>query len=75
MCRDWIYSVEVQDWDQHIVNVKELEKRLWEVVEDVRAREKRGEKAVAVGILTADERDLWAKVRLYVSTCWRLTRH
>ncbi|KAG8889405.1 hypothetical protein FRB98_004498 [Tulasnella sp. 332] len=68
MCKDWLYSVEVQDRDQHIVNVKELEKRLWEVVEDVRAREKSGEKAVAVGILTADERDLWAKNREHLLT-------
>ncbi|KAG9007905.1 hypothetical protein FRB94_013852 [Tulasnella sp. JGI-2019a] len=74
MCKDWLYTVEVQDRDQNCVNVNELEKRLWEVVEDVRAREKRGEKAVAVGILTADERDLWAKNRERLMTLSPINR-
>lgn len=45
------------------MNVMDLERRLWEIAEDVRSREKNSEKAVAVGILTADDRDVWAKVR------------
>lgn len=40
-----------------------IERRLAEVVEDVRQREARGEKPARVNILSADERDLWAKVR------------
>lgn len=63
ICKDFLYQVEVQDRNERCLPVLELEKRLWEVVEDVRAREGKGETAVPIGILTADDRDIWAKVR------------
>lgn len=62
LCKDFVYQVEVQDRDERCLPVGELEKRLWEVVEDVRARDAKGEKAVPIGILSADDRDIWAEV-------------
>ncbi len=62
MIKDWIYTVEVYDHGGNRVDVAEIEKRLWAIVHDVKARQSKGEKAKQVGILTADERDIWAKV-------------
>lgn len=61
--KDWIYSVEVIEKDGTPVPPAGIERRLAEVVKDVREREARGERAAQVNILSADERDLWAKVR------------
>ncbi|KAG8904529.1 hypothetical protein FRB99_001612 [Tulasnella sp. 403] len=61
--KDWAYAVEVYDRDGVRIGVGEVERRLWEVVRDVQQRESKGERAVPVGILTADERDTWAKNR------------
>lgn len=64
---DWQYTIEVIDRNSQLINPKELEKRLLQVVEDVSDRLKSGERAVPVGVLTADERDRWADVRLVPS--------
>jgi hypothetical protein len=42
-----------------------LEERLRAVVVDARGRRQRGERAVPVGVLSADNRDVWAKVHTY----------
>lgn len=44
------------------VSAAVIEKRLRDVIRDVRRREGRGERCVPVGRMTADERDLWASV-------------
>ena len=62
MFKDWIYTVEVVEKDGSMVPLATMEKRLRDVVQDVTERESKGEKPVPVGILTADERDTWAKV-------------
>ncbi|KIO31608.1 hypothetical protein M407DRAFT_67722 [Tulasnella calospora MUT 4182] len=66
--KDWVYSVEVIERDGTPVPPAGIERRLAEVVEDVRQREARGEKPARVNILSADERDLWAKNREYLLT-------
>lgn len=73
LCKDFAYQVEVQDRNERRIPERELERRLWDVVEDVRAREAKGEKAVPIGILSADDRDIWAKVNLTASflLSWR----
>lgn len=62
--QNFIYSVEVIEKDGTPTAPAVIERRLAEVVKDVRERVARGEKAPQVGILSADERDLWAKVSL-----------
>ncbi|KAG8980593.1 hypothetical protein FRB90_007606, partial [Tulasnella sp. 427] len=66
--KDWVYSVEVIEKDGTPVPPAGIERRLAEVVRDVRERAARGEKAAQVDILSADERDLWAKNREYLLT-------
>lgn len=65
MVHDWCYGVEVYDSCFNRVPAVEIEQRLKAVVKDVEARIESREKAVPVGVLSADERDTWAKVRFY----------
>jgi hypothetical protein len=69
MLKDWIYSVEILDKSGVLASVKDIEQHLREIVQDVQQREARGEKPVKMGILTADERDAWAKVLCCCSFC------
>jgi hypothetical protein len=62
MLNDWCYTIQVYDGAGRNIGVKELEHRLWEVVQDVQRREAQGERATRIGILTSDERTQWAKV-------------
>jgi hypothetical protein len=62
MLHDWCYAVDVYDEHQTLVNVIEIETRLRAVVKDVEARLERGERAIPIGVLSADDRDVWAKV-------------
>ncbi|KZP00530.1 acyltransferase ChoActase/COT/CPT [Calocera viscosa TUFC12733] len=68
MAKDWVYMVEVLGKDDEILRPREIEERLAEVVRDVEERVKKGEKGEAVGILSADDRDVWAKNREYLLT-------
>lgn len=74
---DWFYRVSVcedassQYLHRHpyflpLATPQQLEARLLAVVADAGARLESGERAVPVGILTADERDMWADVSLLV---------
>ena len=57
MASNWTYAVEVIDANGGIASPALLEQRLLAVVEDVRSRLARGERAVPVGVLTTDDRD------------------
>ncbi|KAH9935245.1 acyltransferase ChoActase/COT/CPT [Amylocystis lapponica] len=58
---DWFYAVEVLDQNLTPISPDEIERRLNAVVADVGARLERSETAVPVGVLSADDRDRWAK--------------
>ncbi|EGN98888.1 hypothetical protein SERLA73DRAFT_54801 [Serpula lacrymans var. lacrymans S7.3] len=60
MVHDFCYAVEVYDSHNRQIPVDVIEQRLREVVNDVSNRIERGDVAVPVGVLTADERDTWA---------------
>ncbi|KII85049.1 hypothetical protein PLICRDRAFT_45160 [Plicaturopsis crispa FD-325 SS-3] len=61
MVHDWCYAVEVYDSHDRYVPAESIEKRLQEVVLDAQARLANGDTAVPVSVLSADERDQWAK--------------
>ncbi|EMD31314.1 hypothetical protein CERSUDRAFT_163178 [Gelatoporia subvermispora B] len=58
---DWLYAVEVLDQELQPLKAGEIGRRLNAVVDDAEKRLARGEKAVPVGVLTADDRDHWTK--------------
>lgn len=60
--RDWVYAMDVYDSSSKRIEHLEIERRLRDIVADAEARILTGEVAPPVGILTADERDTWAKV-------------
>ena len=62
MLHDWFYAVDVYDENRKLLTVGEMENQFRAVVQDASVRLEKGEKAVPVGLLTADKRDLWAKV-------------
>ena len=67
MVHDWCYSVVVYDPPVGDSPPKlslpgEIEVRLRAVVLDVETRLQNGEKAVPIGVLSADDRDRWSKV-------------
>lgn len=64
MIKNWVYAITIYDESGSLMEPKEIEKRIWSAVRDADAKEASGEKATPIGILTADERDTWAKVRL-----------
>jgi hypothetical protein len=68
MLHDWCYGVEVYDSNLNRVPVVEIERRLKAMVKDVDSRIRRWEKAVPVGLLSADDRDTWAKVNFVLTT-------
>ena len=65
---DFVYSIDVfspaesSDDVARPLAVAEIELRIKAAVADVRGREKAGEQAEMVGLLTADERDAWTRV-------------
>jgi len=75
MVHDWCYSVVVYGPPPSdnpsapltLLPVGEIEAHLRAVVLDVESRLSNGEKALPVGVLSADERDRWAKVRSQTS--------
>ncbi|KAI0078804.1 acyltransferase ChoActase/COT/CPT [Panus rudis PR-1116 ss-1] len=58
---NWLYSVQVLDDDGNTLPPRELERRMFSVVRDVSRRLKSGGRAVPIGVLTADDRDIWAE--------------
>ena len=73
MVHDWCYSVVVYDppvgnSPQKLSLPREIESRIRAVVLDVETRLQNGEKAVPIGVLSADDRDRWSKVKHHVFT-------
>lgn len=64
MLYDWCYAIEVCDQTRKTFDFSELENRLTAIVKDANHRLAKGEKAVPVGILSADSRDEWAAVSI-----------
>ena len=60
--RDWFYTIDVLEDDGAPVPPKVLEARIAEVVVDAGERLKNGQQAVPISVLSADDRDIWAKV-------------
>lgn len=69
MVNDWTYAVEAYDENRSLLSVDIIEQRLRSVVQDATRRLQSDEKAVPVGILSADHRDRWTKVRFH-SLAW-----
>ena len=70
MVHDWCYSVVVYDppvgdSPPNLSLLGEIEARIRAVVLDVETRLQNGEKAVPIGVLSADDRDRWSKVKHY----------
>lgn len=68
LVHDWFYAIEVLDSNLRPSSVADIERRLTDVVEDVELRLAAGEQAPPVGILSADQRDLWSRVRYFRNT-------
>ena len=69
MVHDWCYSVvvydpPVKDSPPKLSLRGEIEARIRAVVLDVETRLQNGEKAVPIGVLSADNRDRWSKVNI-----------
>ena len=64
LIHDFLYTVEVYDESgkPHVPAI--IEQRLWSCIRDVENRLASGEQAKPVGILTTDDRDRWAEVRV-----------
>ncbi|EJF64957.1 acyltransferase ChoActase/COT/CPT [Dichomitus squalens LYAD-421 SS1] len=60
MVADWMYAVDVVDSDGGSLPPNTIEKRLRVIVQDAEARLERGERPVPIGVLTTDDRDIWA---------------
>ena len=63
LIHDFFYVVEVYDESRKSHSPGVIERRLWSCVHDVERRLASGERAKAIGILSTDDRDRWAKVR------------
>ncbi|THH13050.1 hypothetical protein EW146_g7127 [Bondarzewia mesenterica] len=61
MVHDWFYAIDVYNTDRTLVTANQIEKRLRKVVEDVDRRTQHGQRAVPVGLLSADDRDRWSE--------------
>lgn len=56
--RDNFYALEVLNKDNSLKNLTDIEKSLWDIVNDAKQADGEG-----VGVLTSDDRDTWAKAR------------
>lgn len=63
LIHDFFYAIEVYDESDKPHDPAIIERRLWSCVRDVERRLTLGERAKPIGILTTDNRDLWAEVR------------
>ena len=62
MVHDWSYAISVYQDSGKPISPSQLENRISAVVADVEERLESGERPAAVGVLTSDDRDRWAKV-------------
>ncbi|GJE88616.1 choline/carnitine O-acyltransferase [Phanerochaete sordida] len=63
---DWLYALEVIDEDLQPLSACEIGARMMAVVQDVARRLAAGDVAVPVCVLSADDRDTWAKNQAYL---------
>ncbi|KAH7913563.1 acyltransferase ChoActase/COT/CPT [Hygrophoropsis aurantiaca] len=68
MVFNFCYTVEVSDAQNKRLPVELLEQRFISAVTDAQSRVLNGEKAVPIGILSADDRDQWATNYQYLHT-------
>lgn len=59
---DLLYNVEVLDEQLRLLSANEIRSRVMSVIHDVAGRQDKGENAVPVCVLSADERDRWTEV-------------
>lgn len=64
MFREWSYRILAYNHDGSRIPVAALEDSLYHVVSDVREREDAHEACLPAGRLTAENRDIWAAVRV-----------
>jgi hypothetical protein len=73
MVYDWCYALDVYpDADAEHPSPdtpRVLEQRLRAIVADAQARRRAGERAVPVGVMSADHRDQWAEVCHSMYSC------
>jgi hypothetical protein len=78
---NWFYAVDayeppslcdMRQGEHRRVHAIHIEERLRAIVRDAEARLANGEKAVPVGVLSADQRDIWAKVLSFLFSVSRL---
>lgn len=67
MVHNYLYTITVYmapsiSSTPQLIHVRDIERQIRAVVLDVEKRLSNNEKAVPVGVLSADDRDLWAKV-------------
>jgi carnitine O-acetyltransferase len=65
MAHDWFYQVDVYDEHRNLLPPATIESSLHEVVLDVNKRLQEQQRPVPIGVLTADDRDVWTKVLLH----------
>ena len=65
MVHDCFYTIDAYDEYGRLSGYEEIVLRLNQIVADVHRRLEKGEKATPVGILTGNDRDSWASVRVY----------
>jgi carnitine O-acetyltransferase len=71
LARDQLFRVDVYDTLGNRLSLKNLERLLREVVEQVESYSRQGKLQPCIPILTAEERDTWAKARSHL---WKLSK-
>lgn len=64
MFHNFCYTIPVYSPTYELASPSDIYRRLRGVVADVDARIQAGEKAFPIGVLSADDRDIWAKVKI-----------
>ncbi|KAF8529840.1 acyltransferase ChoActase/COT/CPT [Gautieria morchelliformis] len=63
MLRDWFYTIDILDDTDTPTPVSKIESCIWAAIHDADHRQQQGEMAIPVGVLTAHDRNSWAKAR------------
>jgi Choline/Carnitine o-acyltransferase len=66
MLRDWFYTIDVLDDTDTPAPASKIESCIWAAIHDADLRQQEGEIAIPVGVLTAHDRNSWAKVLLWL---------